>query len=189
MKTIQASLRIALVAAVALGVASCSKKPAPTTAPDTSAGQSAQAPSSAPTQVVPSDSGFPTPAPEPSPVSSDLTAGSGKSELSDVFFDFDDFTIRPDQRAVLDGDADVLRRNPRMKVLIEGHCDERGTRLYNMALGDKRANAAKEYLVALGVDASRIDTVSYGNERPFAPGHDEAAWAQNRRAHFVISQR
>ena len=71
-------------------------------------------------------------------------------------------------------------------MLIEGHCDERGTEQYNLALGDRRANAAKEFIVALGVDAGRIRTVSYGEERPFDPGHDETAWGKNRRAHLVI---
>ena len=73
-------------------------------------------------------------------------------------------------------------------VTIEGHCDERGTSAYNLALGEKRANAAKEYLVALGVNAARVSTVSYGKERPFDDGHDESAWAKNRRAHFVAGQ-
>jgi peptidoglycan-associated lipoprotein len=75
-----------------------------------------------------------------------------------------------------------------VNITIEGHCDERGTKAYNLALGEKRANAAKEYLVALGVSGSRIATVSYGKERPFDPGHDEAAWAKNRRAHFVVNR-
>ena len=76
-----------------------------------------------------------------------------------------------------------------MKVLIEGHCDERGTASHNMALGERRAAAVQEYLVSLGVDASRMQTISYGKERPFAMGHDEAAWAQNRRGHFLVTAR
>ena len=79
-----------------------------------------------------------------------------------------------------------MKKNPQYSLLIEGHCDERGTEQYNLALGDRRANAAKEYIVALGIDGNRIRTVSYGEERPFDPGHDEAAWAKNRRAHLVI---
>ena len=82
--------------------------------------------------------------------------------------------------------ADWLKKNGQYSLLVEGHCDERGTEQYNLALGDKRANTAKEYLMTLGVDGSRIRTVSYGEERPFDPGHDEAAWAKNRRAHLVL---
>jgi peptidoglycan-associated lipoprotein len=81
-----------------------------------------------------------------------------------------------------------LKRVSAANITIEGHCDERGTKAYNLALGEKRANAAKDFLVALGVSASRISTVSYGKERPFDPGHDESAWAKNRRAHFATGQ-
>jgi peptidoglycan-associated lipoprotein len=79
-----------------------------------------------------------------------------------------------------------MKRVTDKMITIEGHCDERGTKAYNLALGEKRANAAKDYLVAMGVNASRISTVSYGKERPFDSGHSEAAWAKNRRAHFVV---
>ena len=106
--------------------------------------------------------------------------------LQDAFFAFDESTLPPDAQAALTASASWLKKNPQYNLLIEGHCDERGTEQYNLALGDRRANSAKEYIVALGIDGNRIRTVSYGEERPFDPGHDEAAWAKNRRAHLVI---
>jgi peptidoglycan-associated lipoprotein len=121
----------------------------------------------------------PTPAPTPPPTPAAPVA------LQDAFFDFDSYGLRDDARAALDADARALRDDAGLTVRIEGHCDERGTVEYNLALGERRANAAKEYLVAAGISSSRIETMSYGKERPFDPGHDENAWAQNRRAHFV----
>lgn len=99
-----------------------------------------------------------------------------------VLFGLDMFDIDPQARAILDTQAQWLQRYPNVRVSIEGHCDERGTREYNLALGERRANAAKNYLAARGVDASRITTISYGKERPAALGSDEASYAQNRRA-------
>jgi peptidoglycan-associated lipoprotein len=116
-------------------------------------------------------------------LSKDLQTISGY--MKDVFFDFDKAEVRSDQRDLLDANAAFLKKYPTVRIRVEGHCDERGTREYNMALGDRRANAVKEFLASLGVDAGRIETVSYGKERPFSPGHDESAWAQNRRGHFV----
>ncbi len=107
-------------------------------------------------------------------------------EFGDVFYDFDKHALRDDAREALSRNARVLQEAPAVRILIEGHCDERGTREYNMALGDKRARAAKEFLVNYGINASRIELISYGEERPFANSHNEVAWAQNRRAHFVI---
>ena len=106
--------------------------------------------------------------------------------LQDAFYAYDESTLTPDAQAALTASASWLKQNSQYNMLIEGHCDERGTEQYNLALGDRRANSAKEYIVALGIDANRIRTVSYGEERPFDPGHDEAAWAKNRRAHLVI---
>ncbi len=106
--------------------------------------------------------------------------------LQDAFFGFDEATLSADAQTALTTSASWLKKNPQISLLVEGHCDERGTEQYNLALGDRRANAAKEYMVTLGVDAGRVRTVSYGEERPFDPGHDEAAWAKNRRAHLVI---
>lgn len=97
-----------------------------------------------------------------------------------VFFDFDRATIRPDGEATLRRQAQFLRDNSNLSITVAGHCDERGTREYNLALGERRANAAKNFLVSLGIDSSRITTTSYGKERPIVLGHNEAAWAQNR---------
>jgi peptidoglycan-associated lipoprotein len=105
--------------------------------------------------------------------------------IKDVFYDFDSYDLREDARQVLRENARALAERPKIQVVIEGHCDERGSESYNLALGDKRANVAKEFLVSQGISADRVETISYGEERPFATGHDEGAWAQNRRAHFV----
>jgi peptidoglycan-associated lipoprotein len=106
--------------------------------------------------------------------------------LKDAFFGYDESTLSADAQAALTESANWLKRNPQYGLLIEGHCDERGTEQYNLALGDRRANTAKQFLMTLGVDAGRIRTVSYGEERPFDPGHDESAWARNRRDHLVL---
>jgi len=105
----------------------------------------------------------------------------------DVNFDFDQYDIRPDARAILDRKAAFLNANSSVRTQIEGHCDERGTTAYNMALGERRANAAKQYLTTAGVSAGRMSTISYGKERPLDPGHNEAAWARNRRDHFAVT--
>jgi peptidoglycan-associated lipoprotein len=108
--------------------------------------------------------------------------------VRDAFFTYDEATLDEAAQQALTASATWLRgqQGAGYKLLIEGHCDERGTEQYNLALGDRRANTARDYLVTLGVDASRIRTVSYGEERPFEEGHDDSAWAQNRRAHLVL---
>ena len=103
-----------------------------------------------------------------------------------VNFDLDQYDIDARARGVLDSQAEWLARYPNVRITIEGHCDERGTREYNLALGDRRANAAKNYLAARGVSASRISVISYGKERPLATGSDDASWAQNRRAVTIV---
>lgn len=112
-----------------------------------------------------------------------------KGWIQDAFFAFDASTLDRDAQAALARSATWLREHPEFRLRIEGHCDERGTEQYNLALGDRRAETAAAYLVALGVDRGRIETVSYGEERPFERGSSEAAWAQNRRAHLVLSSR
>ena len=103
-----------------------------------------------------------------------------------VYFDFDRFDLNDISRSTLERQSAWLKANPGVSIALEGHCDERGTREYNLALGERRANAAKDYLVALGVSPDRIRTVSYGDERPVAMGSNEAAWSQNRRAVTTI---
>jgi peptidoglycan-associated lipoprotein len=106
-------------------------------------------------------------------------------EVRDAYFDYDKADIRPDARTALAKTADFLKNYPRFKVTIEGHCDERGSTEYNLGLGDRRANAVKQYIVSLGVSADRINTVSFGKEKPFCMESNEACWQQNRRGHFV----
>ena len=106
--------------------------------------------------------------------------------LKDVHFDFDKYNIRPGDAEILKGNADLLKKYPNVKIQIEGHCDERGTVEYNLALGERRANSAKNYLLSIGIPTSQLSTITYGNERPLDPGHNEEAWTKNRRAHSVI---
>jgi peptidoglycan-associated lipoprotein len=104
----------------------------------------------------------------------------------DIYFDFDSAVLLPMAREVLSRKADWMRENQDASIIIEGHCDERGTNAYNIALGDRRAESAKAYLVDLGIDETLLTTISYGEERPVDPGHNEEAWAKNRRTHFVV---
>jgi peptidoglycan-associated lipoprotein len=104
----------------------------------------------------------------------------------DVHFDYDKSNLLPEAQAILRDKAKWLMANPNVSVIIEGHCDERGTNEYNMALGDRRANGCKSFMVDLGIAAQRLTTISYGEEKPLVLGQDEAAWAKNRRGHFVI---
>jgi len=108
-------------------------------------------------------------------------------ELTDINFDFDKYSLRPQDRDVLKRHAEWLLKNTGFAVAIEGHCDERGTAEYNMALGQRRAEAAKKFLQDSGVAEARMKTISYGKELPLDPGHNEGAWAKNRRAHFVLT--
>jgi peptidoglycan-associated lipoprotein len=114
---------------------------------------------------------------------------SVRSALRDINFQFDQYSLTDEAKATLDELAQALKGNPQFAVTIEGYADERGTAEYNLALGEQRAQAARAYLVALGVDAGRIDTISYGEQQPVDPGHDELAWAINRRAHFLVRGR
>ena len=108
------------------------------------------------------------------------------TDLRDIHFDFDQYSISQEDRKILSSRADYLLKNKNVKIIIEGNCDERGTTEYNLALGDHRALEAKKFLVNSGVDRERIKTISYGKERPLDPDHNEEAWAKNRRDHFVV---
>jgi peptidoglycan-associated lipoprotein len=106
--------------------------------------------------------------------------------FKDIHFDFDKYDIRPDAKPILEDIASWLLKNPPTKLSIEGHCDERGTNEYNLALGDRRAKSARDYLVALGIPSNRIEIISYGEEKPLCTEETEECWAKNRRSHFVI---
>jgi peptidoglycan-associated lipoprotein len=131
----------------------------------------------------------PEPVPDDPIASATLDELNRSSPLRPVFFAYDSSEITTEARAILDQNAAVFKRFPTWAVTIEGHCDERGTAEYNLALGERRAVAARMYLVSLGISGDRLRTVSYGKEFPFDPGQTEGAWAKNRRAHFVITGR
>ena len=148
--------------------------------------------------VTPRPPDPPRPAPEPMPVAAepvrdDAVSSASLDEinknpvLKPVYFALDSDQLAPDAQKILDEDAALLKKYASWAITIEGHCDERGTAEYNLALGERRAVAARTYLVSLGISADRLRTVSYGKEFPFDSGRDEAAFAKNRRAHFVIT--
>ena len=129
----------------------------------------------------------PTVVPEGAIGSKNLDELNRESPFSPVYFALDSFDLSAEARTILQSTAQVLKQQASWQVTVEGHCDERGTAEYNLSLGERRALAAKTYLVSLGIAADRLRTVSYGKEFPFDPGHDETAWGKNRRAHFVIT--
>jgi peptidoglycan-associated lipoprotein len=130
-----------------------------------------------------------TPPPPPAPAAHvDTIDELFAKNVKDAFFDYDAADIRADARDALSQTAQFLRTQPDIKVVIEGHCDERGSTEYNLALGDRRAAAAKQFLVSLGLSADRMQTVSYGKERPFCSASTEECWQQNRRAHIVLAK-
>ena len=192
MRQIQFAMVATLVAA--LGVSACGGKKPPVARPmppppptNTSPGNTTPAP--------------PTPVPDTTPippepkitddplVSGDLDPINKNSPFQPLFFPLDGFEVDGTGQQVLQANAAILKKYPTWVITIEGHCDERGTPEYNLALGEKRALAAKAYLVSLGVPADHLRTVSYGKEFPFDPGHDESAWSKNRRAHFVVTSK
>jgi peptidoglycan-associated lipoprotein len=118
---------------------------------------------------------------------SSLMEATTTSPVSDINFDFDSSSIRPDAREILQVNASYLLKHRVSSIMIEGHCDERGTAEYNMALGERRAQETKKYLINLGIKESIMKTISYGSERPLFPDSNEEAWAKNRRAHFVVT--
>jgi peptidoglycan-associated lipoprotein len=125
--------------------------------------------------------------PQP-PATSQTEAELFATSMKDIYFDYDRYDLRAEDQATIAADAQFLKAHPSIKFTIEGHCDERGSTEYNLALGDNRANAARDALVKAGIAASQIRTVSYGKERPFCTEHNESCWQQNRRAHFVYGQ-
>ena len=181
---------------LALFLVGCPKRPATMAASSAPPPTAAPAPAPAPTPPAPAPLAptpppvavapqppAPAPAtPAPQPKPSEFTANPN---LTDIRFDFDKYNIRPGDAKILDADAAWLKSNPGNLVLIEGHCDERGTNEYNLALGERRAKSTMNYLVAQGVQASRITIISYGKERPVCTEHNEGCWSNNRRAHFL----
>ena len=182
--------------ALALFLAGCPKRPV-TTAVSAPPPAPAPTPPPAPTPVVPPPpppvAPAPTPpqpvAPAPAPGPAPAREYTANAALADVHFDFDKAVIRSGDVKILDASAGWLKANREQLLLIEGHCDERGTNEYNLALGERRAKAAMSYLVSRGVEASRITLISYGKERPLCTEKAERCWAQNRRDHFLVKQR
>src|ERR1700741_584993 len=165
-----------------VALAGCSSK---TAQPDVPSTASASPPAETPKQPA---------APSSSTTSSSLdalkrgdsTATPASSPLQEVYFDFDSYDLRPDARDVLKTNGQWLKANPAAQIQIEGHCDERGTGEYNLALGSKRAQSVKDYLVTLGVSGDRLSTISYGEEVQVCTEHSEECWQKNRRARFVV---
>jgi peptidoglycan-associated lipoprotein len=181
---------VACMAVLALvSVAGCKKKPPQTNDMDirpTTVEPTAQDVTTAPEPTIQGDQ---TPDPWAGDLQEVTENAMRQGLLGDVFFDYDAYELREDSRERLSRNARFLNEHPEFIVTIEGHADERGTNEYNLNLGDRRAAAARDYLGTLGVAASRIRTVTYGEERPFCGSSDESCWGQNRRAHFTITGR
>ncbi len=186
-----ARVAAAFVVTMALMIGACAKKTSPVLRPMPEPAQPAAAPApqqpTAPQPVTEQPIVAPEPVTEASIDSKPLDELNKEGLLKPVFFEFDAADLLPEAQQTLSQNASVLKQHPTWVVTIEGHCDERGTAEYNLALGERRAVSARTYLVSLGIPADRLHTVSYGKELPFDPGHTEAAWAKNRRAHFVIT--
>lgn len=167
------TMKIALAAALALSVAGCAKK------------KVADLPPPPPAAAEPVTE-TPPPPPETGPVPGSRADFVAQAGSDTIHFETDSYDVTPQEQAILTRQAAWLAKYPNVSATIEGHCDERGTREYNLALGDRRANAAKNFLVNAGIAASRLSVISYGKEKPVATGSDEASWAQNRRAVTVV---
>jgi peptidoglycan-associated lipoprotein len=176
-----ASVALFVIAPAALTIMGCKKQPPPEPAPTPAPVQEVAPPK--PVVEPP-----PPPPPPPPPAPKRVTAADMNAQkvVKVIYFDLDKYDLRADARATLAQNAKWLKENPSWRIQIEGHCDERGTNDYNLALGDRRANSARDYLISAGVPASRVQTISYGEERPGTQGNNEAAWARNRRGEFVI---
>ncbi len=173
-------IALVCIAVTATVLSSCKAKPK-------TAAQAREAAATAPTTAVP-----PPAVSANAPVAADVLSGdlaelNRRGYLKDAFFDYDKSDLRPDARQALATDAGWLKKYPSTKLLIEGHCDERGTDEYNLALGERRADAVREYLADMGVGSNRVQTVSYGKERPFCSQETDSCWQENRRGHMVIT--
>jgi peptidoglycan-associated lipoprotein len=186
-----------IVATLVIGTAlfaGCAKRPA-TIAASAPPPTVAAAPTPPPPVVAPPPAVTPPPpapapaAPAPAPTARPAPKEFAAVELKSIYFDFDKYDIRPADAKVLDETAQWLKSNNSQLVLLEGHCDERGTNEYNLALGERRAKSTMNYLVSQGVQASRITIISYGEERPVCTQHNEECWSKNRRAQFLVKPR
>ncbi len=186
---------VLVIAAIALvGASGCAKKKPPVARPTTPppAASSTTAGTRPPSPPEPVREPEPVPA-EPiasDPLSTtDIDAINRNSPFQPVFYRYDQADIDAAGQQSLNANAELMKKYPTWVVTIEGHSDERGTAEYNLALGERRAMAARNYLVSLGIPAERLRTVTYGKEFPFEPGHDEGSWSKNRRAHFVVTSK
>lgn len=191
--TRRVNVLIVVIVLLAVGVGACKKKPPvarPMPPPPPAISDSVPPPPPAPPKPVAEPMLVP-----PEPMSEDAIGSKSlddlnrESPLKPLFFELDHAEVSQTGQQLLQANAAVLKKYPGWQVTIEGHCDERGTAEYNLALGERRAVSAKAYLVSLGIPADKIRTVSYGKEFPFDAGHDDAAWSKNRRAHFVITSK
>jgi peptidoglycan-associated lipoprotein len=187
-RKVHALLVLAILLTVTVGA--CAKKQPPLARPMPPPAENTATPPPAP-PPPPSPVSEPVPVP-PMPAEDEIGSKSlddlnRDSPLKPLYFGLDSAEVSSDGQQVLQANAAVIKQYPAWQVTIEGHCDERGTAEYNLALGERRALAAKTYLVSLGIPADKLRTVSYGKEFPFDPGHDDSAWSKNRRAHFVIT--
>jgi peptidoglycan-associated lipoprotein len=189
MFTRRAAAAAAWLVIVVLTIAGCNRNPAPVARPTPPPGTTAVPgrPPAPPEPVAEPTIVPPEPIPDDRVTSASLDDLNRNSPLKPAFFEYDSAEITPSAQTALDENAAILKKNPSWTITIEGHTDERGTAEYNLALGERRAVAARTYLVSLGVSADRLRTVSYGKEFPFDPANNEAAYAKNRRAHFVIT--
>ncbi len=187
-----ARIAAVLLVVMALVTSACGKKKSPVMRPMPEPPPATTTPATPTTPTPPQPVAEqpivpPEPVAEPSIDSKPLDELNKEGLLKPAFFQYDASDLSQEAQQTLNDDAALLKQHPTWAVTIEGHCDERGTAEYNLALGERRAVAARTYLVSLGIAADRLHTVSYGKEFPFDPGHDESAWAKNRRAHFVIT--
>ena len=172
-----------LAIGAALLTVACSSKPQPVAAPEAKP----VAAVTVPVTVQPPPAQADLEAKDRTRVDVEVDEMNRTGYLKDAYFDYNEYEIRQDQRDALEKNAAWLKGHPTVTISVAGHCDERGTAQYNMALGEKRAQTVVDYLVALGIQTSRVQVMSYGKERPFSHGHDDRAWSQNRRAHCVVS--
>ena len=193
------ALSVAPLLVLSLFLAGCPKRPATLAASAPAPGVATPPPAPPPPVPPPAPPESTPPPPPPAasapmpqvatpapPVLPRVSEFAANANLKDVYFDFDKYDVRPDAARILDANATWLKANPGNLVLIEGHCDERGTAEYNLALGERRAKSTMNYLVGQGVAASRITVISYGKERPLCTEKTEACWAMNRRAHHLV---